>query len=98
MTCVWIVFFSFNRSECYLVTIFHAALRGLVGIGGVVTRTAAAVGATARTTVTRTAVVGVVRAAAAVGAAIRPTIICGFCGFCVPFTGAIARPAVICGI
>ena len=48
-----------KRSERYLVAIFDAALRGLVWVGGVVTRATAAVGATARTTVTRTAVVGV---------------------------------------
>ena len=52
------VFFSLKRSECYLVAIFDAALRGLVGIGRVTIRTAAAVG-TATLGVARTAVVGV---------------------------------------
>ena len=77
MTCVWIVFFSFNRSECYLVTIFHAALRGLVGIGGVVTRAAAAVGAAARTTVTRTTVVGVASVGVARATALGVTRVSG---------------------
>ena len=60
-----------KRSERYLVTIFDAALRGLVGIGGVVTRATAAVGATARTTVVgasvaaRVAALGVTRVSGA---------------------------------
>ena len=55
---------SRKRSERYLVAIFDTALRGLVGIGGIVTRAPAAVGATARTTVVGVASVSVVRAAA----------------------------------
>ena len=81
--------------ERNLVAIYDAAVRGLVRVGSVITRAAAAVGA-ATLGVARTAVVGVASvaarvavvgvAAAAIGAAVRPTIICGFCGFCVPFT------------
>ena len=54
-----------KRSEGDFVTVYDAAVRGLVRVGSVVTRTAAAVG-TAALGVTRTAVVGVTSVAARV--------------------------------
>ena len=54
-----------KRLEADLVTVHDAAVRGLVGVGGIATRTAAAVG-TATLGITRTAVVGVASVAARV--------------------------------